>query len=46
MDAGPNVKVLCSLSDSEKIKAAFLQHFKEEQLIISGPGSDLKEITY
>lgn len=46
MDAGPNVKVLCRLSDSQKIKAAFLPYFKEEQLIVSGPGSDLKEITF
>lgn len=45
MDAGPNVKVLCRLSDSEKIKTAFLDYFNENQLIISGPGSDLKEIT-
>ena len=45
MDAGPNVKVLCRLSDSEKIKTAFLDYFNEDQLIIAGPGSDLKEIT-
>lgn len=45
MDAGPNVKVLCRLSDSKKIKTAFLNYFSEEQLIVSGPGSDLKEIT-
>lgn len=45
MDAGPNVKVLCRLSDSQKIKTAFLNYFNEEQLIISGPGSDLKEVT-
>lgn len=46
MDAGPNVKVLCRLSDSEKIKTAFLNYFIEDQLIVSGPGSDLKEITF
>lgn len=46
MDAGPNVKVLCRLSDSEKIKTAFLNYFSEDQLIVSGPGSDLKEITF
>ena len=45
MDAGPNVKVLCRLSDSQKIKTAFLNYFNEEQLIISGPGSDLKEVS-
>lgn len=46
MDAGPNVKVLCRLSDSQKIKKAFLNYFNEKQLIISGPGSDLKEVTF
>jgi len=38
MDAGPNVKILCRLSDSKRIKEKLLENFKEEQIIISGPG--------
>lgn len=45
MDAGPNVKVLCRLSDSEKIKQYLLNDFSAEQLIVSGPGKDIEEIT-
>lgn len=42
MDAGPNVKVLCRLTDSEKIKARFAERFKSEQLILARPGEGLK----
>lgn len=42
MDAGPNVKVLCRLSDSEKIKARFAVVFRAEQLIVSRPGKGLQ----
>lgn len=45
MDAGPNVKVLCRLSDAAKIKQALQEHFKEEQLIITGPGEGIRELT-
>lgn len=45
MDAGPNVKVLCRLSDSQKIKQYLSNTFKLEQLMISGPGKDIEEIT-
>lgn len=38
MDAGPNVKVLCRLSQANLIKEAFLSAFNEDQLIITGPG--------
>lgn len=39
MDAGPNVKVLCKLSDAEKIKAELLNDFNEDEVIISKVGS-------
>ena len=45
MDAGPNVKVLCRLSDSQKIKEYLSNIFNPAQLIISGPGKDIEEIT-
>lgn len=38
MDAGPNVKIICRLSQSNIIKARLEQIFKTEQIIISGPG--------
>ncbi|WP_414838920.1 diphosphomevalonate decarboxylase [Carnobacterium sp. TMP28] len=45
MDAGPNVKVLCRLTDSKKIKARFAKQFNPEQLIIAKPGEGLKILT-
>lgn len=45
MDAGPNVKVLCRLSDSHKIKEGLTAYFPPEKIVISGPGKDLQEIT-
>ena len=45
MDAGPNVKVLCRLSNSQKIKTYLSNIFDPAQLIISGPGKDIAEIT-
>ncbi|AOZ93681.1 diphosphomevalonate decarboxylase [Paenibacillus crassostreae] len=44
MDAGPNVKVLCRLSDSDKIKTKLAEIFDPEQLIIAGPGQALQVI--
>ncbi len=38
MDAGPNVKILCRLSESNKIKRRLKQVFDEEQIIVTGPG--------
>lgn len=38
MDAGPNVKILCRLSESDKIKKRLSQIFDEEQIIVTGPG--------
>lgn len=38
MDAGPNVKILCRLSESNKIKNRLRQVFNEEKIIITGPG--------
>lgn len=38
MDAGPNVKIICRLSESSIIKARLEQIFETEQIIVSGPG--------
>lgn len=38
MDAGPNVKILCRLSESNKIRDKLRQFFNEEQIIVTGPG--------
>lgn len=38
MDAGPNVKIICRLSESNIIKARLEERFKAEQIIVSGPG--------
>ena len=38
MDAGPNVKILCKLSESQKIKERLTQFFDKEQIIVTGPG--------
>ena len=38
MDAGPNVKIICRLSESNIIKARLEEIFKAEQIIVSGPG--------
>ena len=45
MDAGPNVKVLCRLSQAETIKQALLDHFTEDKLIITKPGKGIRELT-
>ena len=45
MDAGPNVKVLCRLSEAGKIKEMLTEYFSEEQLLISGPGKGIRELT-
>ncbi len=45
MDAGPNVKVLCRLSDSQKIQSYLTTYFSPEKVIISGPGKDIEDIT-
>ncbi len=44
MDAGPNVKIICRLSDSQKIKEYLLKDFKEENIIISKPGKGIEII--
>lgn len=38
MDAGPNIKVLCRLSQAEQIKKAFMTAFSQDRLVITGPG--------
>lgn len=40
MDAGPNVKILCKLSDSQKIKNRLGQVFNGENIIIAAPGPE------
>ncbi|WP_373790789.1 diphosphomevalonate decarboxylase [Jeotgalibaca porci] len=45
MDAGPNVKVLCRLSEAGKIKEMLREYFSEEQLLISGPGQGIRSLT-
>ena len=45
MDAGPNVKVLCRLSEANQIKKALLEKFTEEQLLITGPGKGIRPLT-
>lgn len=38
MDAGPNVKILCKLSQTDIIKERLKKIFSEDRIIISGPG--------
>lgn len=38
MDAGPNVKILCRLSQAEIISERLKRNFKPDQIIQSGPG--------
>ncbi|WP_338489820.1 diphosphomevalonate decarboxylase [Ruoffia tabacinasalis] len=45
MDAGPNVKVLCRLSQAEEIKKAFEKHFSSDRLVITGPGKGPHKIS-
>lgn len=44
MDAGPNVKVLCRLSESRQIQQALQEIFGEENVVISKVGPGIKEI--
>lgn len=44
MDAGPNVKIICRLSDSKVIKERLLKDFKEECIIVSKPGKGIEII--
>lgn len=44
MDAGPNVKILCKLSQADIIKKRLMEDFKEEDIIITGPGPGVKII--
>lgn len=45
MDAGPNVKILCRLTQAELIKEKLNPYFQEEQLIVTGPGKGIRELT-
>lgn len=44
MDAGPNVKILCKLSQADIIKRRLMEDFKEEDIITTGPGPGVKII--
>lgn len=44
MDAGPNVKILCRLSQGQMIKKRLMKDFKEDKIIVTGPGPDVKII--
>lgn len=44
MDAGPNVKVICRLSQADQIKEAFEKHFSSDRLVITGPGKSPHKI--
>lgn len=44
MDAGPNVKILCRLSQAEIIKKRLMENFREENIIITGPGPGVQII--
>lgn len=44
MDAGPNVKILCRLSDGEKIKKRLMEEFEKDSIVISGVGPSLSII--
>lgn len=44
MDAGPNVKILCKLSQADIIKKRLLEDFREENIVITGPGPSVKII--
>jgi len=45
MDAGPNVKVLCRYSDSERIKEELLTEFSSQQIIVSRPGPGIRVLS-
>lgn len=40
MDAGSNVKIICKMSESEKIKEKLQKYFSNKDIIISGVGKD------
>lgn len=42
MDAGPNVKILCRLSQADIIKDRLKENFNEDKIIISGPGPGIE----
>lgn len=44
MDAGPNIKILCRLSQANQIKEYLLQHFENSQIVITGPGPGVHRI--
>ena len=42
MDAGPNVKILCRLSQSDIIVNRLRKFYNKEQIIVSGPGPGIR----
>ena len=45
MDAGPNVKILCRLTQADLIKDKLKPFFQDEQLIVTSPGDEIRELT-
>ncbi|WP_156883234.1 diphosphomevalonate decarboxylase [Lacticigenium naphthae] len=45
MDAGPNVKVLCRLSEAEALINELKQSFNEYTIVLSKPGRGIEEIS-
>lgn len=45
MDAGPNVKILCRLTDMDKLKQELATEFSQDQMIISGVGSGIHSLS-
>ncbi len=41
MDAGPNVKIICKLSEGRIIKRKLEKIFKSKQIIVAGPGQGI-----
>lgn len=44
MDAGPNVKIICRLSEAEVIKDILSKSFDEKDIVVSGPGPGVEII--
>lgn len=44
MDAGPNVKIICPMSQTEAIRQELLNHFSDSQLVITAPGPGPKAL--
>lgn len=45
MDAGPNVKVLCRMSEAKELQRRLASRFGEDNVLLSGIGEGLKELS-